>query len=146
MSSIDFARPSSGKRGMRAALRHVAVYLIGHGVNPLTIPLTHRRLTRFAIVEHRGRRSGRTFRTPVEVRRAMDGGFIIPLTWGEETDWFRNVRAAGGCTLHWHGKLYTLLNPEIVFGPEARSAFHPVERFLLKLVGVRFVHLQLAPQ
>ncbi len=48
---------------MRAALRHVAVYLIGHGVNPLTTPLTHRRLTRFAIVEHRGRRSGRTFAT-----------------------------------------------------------------------------------
>ena len=82
----------------------------------------------------------------MEVRRTMDGGFIIPLTWGEETDWFRNVRAAGGCTLHWHGRLYTLLNPEIVSGPEARSAFHPVERFLLKLVGVRFVHLQLAPQ
>ena len=73
----------------------------------------------------------------------MDGGFVIPLTWGEDTDWFRNVRAAGGCTLHWHGRLYTLLNPEIVSGPEARSAFHPVERFLLKLVGV-FVPLRMS--
>jgi deazaflavin-dependent oxidoreductase (nitroreductase family) len=130
---------------MRAALRHVAVYLIGHGVNPLTIPLTHRRLTRFAIVEHRGRRSGRTFMTPVEARRATDGGFIIPLTWGEGTDWFRNVRAAGGCILNWHGRRYTLVNPEVVAGPEARSAFHPVERLLLKLAGVRFVHLRQAP-
>jgi deazaflavin-dependent oxidoreductase (nitroreductase family) len=121
--------------------------LIGHALNPGAIMLARRwPNARVAIVEHRGRRSGRIYRVPVEARRAPDGGFIIPLTWGEDTDWFRNVRAAGGCGLHWHGTRYALVDPEIVSGAEPRSAFHPLERFLLELVGVRFVHLRTRQQ
>ena len=146
-------RVQDGRPGRRArhpglrlraavALRGAALYLIGHGLNPLTIALASRRpQARFAIVEHRGRRSGRVYRTPVEARRTADGGFIIPLTWGEQTDWFRNVRAAGSGVLYWRGARYTLVRPEIVAGPDARSAFHHLERVILKLGGVRFVHL-----
>jgi hypothetical protein len=48
--------------------------------------------------------------------------------------------------LNWRGTRYTLVNPATVAGPDARSAFHPVERLLLKVAGVHFVHMQQALQ
>ena len=48
----------------------------------------------YGVIEHRGRRSGRIFHTPVVVRPLADG-FVVPMPWGERTDWYRNVRAAG---------------------------------------------------
>lgn len=48
----------------------------------------------WAIVVHRGRKSGRTFRTPLWAFRRHNG-FVIALTYGPETDWVRNVLAAG---------------------------------------------------
>jgi deazaflavin-dependent oxidoreductase (nitroreductase family) len=49
----------------------------------------------WAVVIHRGRRSGRTYRTPVVAlkRRAV---LAIALPYGEDTDWVRNLLAAGG--------------------------------------------------
>jgi deazaflavin-dependent oxidoreductase (nitroreductase family) len=137
------AQSPSRTARVRAAIRRAALLSIGHGLNPLTVALARRQSrTRLAIIEHRGRRSGRIYWTPVEARRASDGGFVIPLTWGERTDWFQNVRAANGCIVHWRGAEYSVAQPEIVEGPDARSTFHPVERVILKLAGVRFVHLR----
>jgi len=48
------------------------------------------------LVVHRGRRSGRVYDTPVLVFPA-DDGYVIALTYGPDTDWIRNVLAAGGC-------------------------------------------------
>jgi hypothetical protein len=56
----------------------------------------------FAIVQHRGRRSGQVYTTPVVTVPIVDG-FIILLTFGADTDWCRNVLAAGQCTLQSHG-------------------------------------------
>ena len=132
----------SGTARARARLRGIALYALRRGVNPLVLALARRQpVARLAILEHRGRRSGRLYRTPVEARRAPGGGFVIPLTWGERTDWFQNIRAAGGCTLHWRGSEYALAEPEIVDRADARATFHPLERLVLRLGGVRLVHL-----
>jgi len=48
----------------------------------------------FAIVSHIGRKSGRTYRTPVNAFRT-DGGYIIALTYGAQSDWVKNVMTAG---------------------------------------------------
>ena len=56
------------------------------------------RLPGFGIVTHVGRKSGRVYRTPVNVFRAPNG-FLIALTYGRESEWVRNVLAAGGCEL-----------------------------------------------
>jgi hypothetical protein len=39
----------------------------------------------YGVIEHRGRRSGRIFHTPVVVRPVADG-FVVPMPWGERTD------------------------------------------------------------
>ena len=58
----------------------------------------------FGVVEHRGRRSGRRYRTPVNVF-ATEGGYRFALTSGPEADWVKNVLAAGGCELRTRGAL-----------------------------------------
>jgi deazaflavin-dependent oxidoreductase (nitroreductase family) len=49
----------------------------------------------WAVILHRGRRSGRSHRTPVLAFR-LDRTLIIALLYGEESDWLRNLRASGG--------------------------------------------------
>jgi deazaflavin-dependent oxidoreductase (nitroreductase family) len=66
----------------------------------------------FAIVSHVGRKSGRAYRTPVNAFRA-DGGYIIALTYGSESDWVKNVLAAESCELQTRGRRVRLFNPQI---------------------------------
>src|SRR6516225_9847886 len=84
------------------------VLSLSHVLNPLMMLLAGTRLMPlYGVIQHRGRRSGKTFRTPVVVRPIQDG-FIVPMPWGEGTDWFRNVRAAGGCVIRWKGRDYKM--------------------------------------
>src|SRR5258708_29564789 len=93
--------------------------------NPLTLALAgSRRLPLFAVVPHRGRRSGRSYTTPVGARRTADG-FVIPLTFGDRPDWFRNVRAAAACVLRWRVADYPVIDPEVVACETSRSTFSP---------------------
>jgi deazaflavin-dependent oxidoreductase (nitroreductase family) len=69
-----------------------------------------------AVVRHAGRRSGRGYRTPV-VAQPVPGGFIIPLPYGADTDWCRNVRAAGRFTIERQGQTYDVGQPELI-GPD----------------------------
>jgi deazaflavin-dependent oxidoreductase (nitroreductase family) len=67
----------------------------------------------FAIVSHVGRKSGRIYRTPVNAFRT-DGGYIIALTYGAQSDWVKNVLAAGSCELQTRGRRVRLFDPCIV--------------------------------
>ena len=58
-----------------------------------------------AALRHRGRRSGKEYVVPIAVI-PTDTTFLIALPWGRGTDWVRNVRAAGSCTIRWRGVDY----------------------------------------
>src|SRR5262249_1174805 len=73
------------------------------GLNRITRPAAPW-MPGFGLVVHRGRRSGREYQTPVNVFPA-DDGFIIALTYGADTDWVKNVQAAGGCELRTRGRV-----------------------------------------
>jgi deazaflavin-dependent oxidoreductase (nitroreductase family) len=88
----------------------------------------------FAILTHVGRRSGTTFETPVNIFRDGDR-HVIALTYGRESQWVRNVVAAGGCEVLTRGRRLRLTEPEIVHDPERRLVPAPV-RVPLSLVGV----------
>src|SRR5258708_19100332 len=60
-----------------------------------------------AQIRHVGRRSGRTYTTPVTARRSGDL-VLIALTFGSQADWARNVRAAQGCSIRIGGQDYHL--------------------------------------
>lgn len=87
----------------------------------------------FGILTHVGRRSGRVYRTPVNVFREPEG-FLIALTYGRDSEWVRNVLAAGGCQLETRGVRYQLSAPTIVYDP-ARRRFPLVVRMILGVIG-----------
>jgi deazaflavin-dependent oxidoreductase (nitroreductase family) len=103
------------------------------GLNHLTRPLM-RHLPGFAVVHHRGRRSGREYQTPVNLFRVGDR-LVIALTYGRHTDWVRNVVAAGGCTIQTRGRLVRCTRPRVYRDIERRG-IRPVERAVLGLIGV----------
>lgn len=61
------------------------------------------RLPGFGVITHTGRRSGRVYRTPVNVFPAADG-YVVALTYSADSDWVKNVLAAGGCELEHRGR------------------------------------------
>jgi hypothetical protein len=71
---------------------------------------------------------------------------VIPLTFGNQSDWSKNVRAAGGCSIRVDGQDYAATEPEFVgragAGPLLRSAFSPMERASFRLLGIK-QHLRL---
>jgi deazaflavin-dependent oxidoreductase (nitroreductase family) len=104
--------------------------------NPVVMLLAGTRLLPlYGVIHHRGRKSGKAFTTPVVVRPTTDG-FIVPMPWGEGTDWFRNVRAAGGCQIRWKGRDFTLVQPEVIDANAAASAFGSVQRGAMARFGI----------
>src|SRR5579864_5991939 len=91
------------------------------------------RLPGFGILTHVGRKSGKVYRTPVNVFRAAEG-FLIALTYGRESEWVKNVLAAGGCKLQTFGRRYRLSDPTIVHDPSRKQFPFPV-RVTLGIVG-----------
>ena len=91
------------------------------------------RLHGFGILTHIGRKSGRLYRTPVNVFRAPEG-FLIALTYGRESEWVKNVVAAGACQLQTRRALYQLSAPTIVHDP-TRRRFPLFVRTVLGLIG-----------
>ena len=85
----------------------------------------------WAALHHRGRRSGKEYVVPIAVI-PTDTTFLIGLPWGRGTDWVRNVRAAGGCTIRWRGADYACSEPEFVDQEVAREAARGVTALALR--------------
>ncbi len=102
--------------------------------NPV-VRIVASRLPPLANVVHRGRRSGREYRTPV-LAFPQEGGFAFALTYGRDVDWLANVRAADGCTLEWRGVQVALEAPQLVTGDDGRRLMPPWVRPALRALGV----------
>jgi len=96
------------------------------------------------VIVHRGRRSGKEYQTPVNVF-ATEDGYVFALTYGPDTDWVKNVLAAGGCLLRARGRVIPLTEPVVVHD-ETRRDIRPLERQVLRVMGVAdFLSLKTAP-
>ncbi|HZC89424.1 MAG TPA: nitroreductase family deazaflavin-dependent oxidoreductase [Mycobacterium sp.] len=76
----------------------------------------------FGILEHVGRRSGKQYRTPLNVFDAeVDGkpGVAILLSYGPDRDWLKNLNAAGSGRMRRHGKTFGVSNPQTVTKEQA---------------------------
>jgi deazaflavin-dependent oxidoreductase (nitroreductase family) len=76
--------------------------------NPIEV-----RRGRRPVLIHRGRTTGRTFRTPLDAHR-VDGGYVLIPMYGPQTDWLRNVLAAGEARLRVDGREVPLSDPRLV--------------------------------
>lgn len=82
-----------------------------------------------AVVRHVGRRSGRTYETPV-VAVEHDDGFLIALPYGDRTDWLKNVVANGAALVLIHGRPVRVNRPEVISMAESTKYFGPKEQKL----------------
>ena len=108
--------------------------LVNRYVNPVTRPVA-RRLPSFAVLTHRGRTSGRSYSTPINVFRRGDE-YVFFLTYGSDVQWVKNVLAAGSCTIETQGRVVELVEPELVTDPELRPAPAHVRFLERHLAGV----------
>ena len=115
--------------------------------NRVINPVTRRfagRLPGFGVVTHTGRRSGRSYRIPINVFRRADQ-FVFALTYGSRVDWVQNVLAAGRCELLVLGRNFHLEQPNLIVDPEASLTPMPI-RLFLRLLRVReFLMMKGAP-
>jgi deazaflavin-dependent oxidoreductase (nitroreductase family) len=99
----------------------------------------------FAIVRHRGRKSGRAYSTPVNIFEigGRERGFVIALTYGAEVDWLKNVMAAGGCTVRYRRREIDLADPVFIDLSEGMELMPALVRRILTLANVtEFVRLR----
>jgi deazaflavin-dependent oxidoreductase (nitroreductase family) len=76
----------------------------------------------WALIRHRGRRSGTAYETPIAIVPTKDPSIImIGLPWGRDTNWARNVMAGAGASLRWKGHELSLTLPRII-DPATASA------------------------
>ena len=108
--------PRSVARFNRLVLNHATRPMAGH-------------LPGLGVVVHVGRRSGRQYRTPVNVFR-RPGGFAIALTYGSDAQWTRNVLAAGHAEIQTHGRTQRVTNPRLVRDADRTLVPAPVRAIL----------------
>jgi deazaflavin-dependent oxidoreductase (nitroreductase family) len=82
-------------------------------------------LPSFAILTHVGRRSARTYRTPINVFHRGDN-WVFALTYGSDVQWLKNIMAAGDCWMRTRGRDIHLVEPELIIDPELRLMPWPV--------------------
>ncbi|WP_165978340.1 nitroreductase family deazaflavin-dependent oxidoreductase [Actinomadura darangshiensis] len=67
----------------------------------------------FAMIVHKGRRSGREYRTPVTAFRS-GGRLIVGLPYGRDADWVRNLLAEGHGGVERLGRVRRIENPQVL--------------------------------
>lgn len=85
-----------------------------HVTNPIQ-RLWAGRIPAHGILEHVGRRSGKSYRTPLMVFSADIGGrpgVAVLLTYGPNRDWLKNITAAGGGRMQRYGKSFDVTDPQ----------------------------------
>lgn len=97
----------------------------------------------FGLIGYRGRRSGRAYRTPMNVfRRGED--YVFALTYGPDVQWVKNVLAAGEADLHIRRRHLRLVDPVLFADPSRHLVPFPV-RFFLGVMGVNwFLRMRIA--
>jgi deazaflavin-dependent oxidoreductase (nitroreductase family) len=114
---IPRAIASANRVGFNRLTRHIAPWLPG-----------------FGLIVHRGRTSGRTYQTPVNVFRSA-GGYRVALTSGRQSEWVKNVLAAGEAELRTRGHRFQVRAPHL-YHDEERHGTPVFVRQVLRLLDV----------
>ena len=95
-----------------------------------------------SVIQHVGRKSGRSYATPVDIVPTRTG-FLIALPYGTQADWLRNVLAAGSATLVTNGEHLDVDGPKIVATADVADLIPGRLMRTLRLFGVdECLHLE----
>src|SRR5215472_5428968 len=103
-----------------------ALRLFTRTMRPLALRSAGKEGSSTSVVRHVGRRSGRTYQTPV-IAVQHDDNFLIALPYGQRTDWLKNVLAKGSAAIVTNGHTYEVARPEVIPRAGATAHFRPRE-------------------
>lgn len=118
--------PDENVGEMRGPVQN-ALRLFTRAMRPLALRSAGKEGSGTSVVRHVGRRSGRTYETPVIAAR-HDGHFLIALPYGKRTDWLKNVLDKGSAAIVASGHAYEVDRPEVIPMAEATAYFRPREQ------------------
>jgi deazaflavin-dependent oxidoreductase (nitroreductase family) len=138
--SYHFGDVLAGGRGLRGLARRRAgdggsgpPRLLVKATEPIATALAGRRwFPLWAVLHHRGRKSGAEYATPVAIVPSVGPALVlIGLPWGRNTNWARNVIAAGSADVTWSGATHSTSSPRIVEPAEAADLAKPMFRAIV---------------
>jgi deazaflavin-dependent oxidoreductase (nitroreductase family) len=97
----------------------------------------------FGIITYKGRKSGKTYRTPMNVFRRGDR-YVFALTYGSDVNWVQNVVAAGECELRTGRRDLHLVEPELFVDPRQRQMPILIRLFLRFNRVTEFMRMRIA--
>ncbi len=130
----------------RAWRRHprVGTVFVNTVVNPVLVRrgLTGGGRSELGTLEHVGRRSGMVRLTPVHPEPTPNG-FRILVPLGMQSEWARNVLAAGHCRMELHDQVFVLEQPVMIDAGAAADLPDPVRR-LMAALGFMYLDMRVA--
>lgn len=137
------ARARASDRPLSVELGRDLRGFVTHRFDPLVMQLglAGGRMSPWAVIEHVGRTSGTVHRTPVTPRVHGDHVYI-PLPYGVDVQWVRNVEAAGHCRIQSHDMLYELDEPRVVT-PDDVATLSPTAHEVLDMSGAHYLRLHI---
>jgi deazaflavin-dependent oxidoreductase (nitroreductase family) len=113
------------------------IRLLARAFGPVAKPMAGTRIfPLWSILRHTGRTSGMVYATPLVALHAADG-FIIPLPFGDATQWAKNLFAAGGGTIRLAGREHPIKEPRVITLDEAATYLPAPIRFVARRLGLR---------
>lgn len=106
-----------------------------HVLNPVMLNLAGRKHWYASMIRHTGRRSAKVYTTPIVADRVPDG-FILPLPYGTDVDWLRNLVASGGAALTVDGETFDVVAPMVIDAPTALPQLSPRHRRAFRLFHI----------
>ena len=70
------------------------------------------------VLIHVGRSSGQSYETPLDAH-PVESGYIFIANYGRDSDWVKNILAAGTATLRLEGNEVALTSPTVISKEEA---------------------------
>ncbi len=110
-------------------------------VNPVT-RLVAGWLPGFGILQYRGRKTGKAYRTPMNVFRRGDH-MVMALTYGPDVQWVKNILAAGEVTVRTMGRDVHLVEPELFTDPTRREMPALIRPFLGFMRVTEFLRMRI---
>jgi deazaflavin-dependent oxidoreductase (nitroreductase family) len=107
--------------------------VLARTINPLALAAARSTRGPFSALRHVGRRSGRTYETPL-ILAPVDDGFVAELTYGSDVAWCRNLAANGRGELVVNGTTYRVTGIEPYPASAGLAAYPQPQRTILKLL------------
>jgi hypothetical protein len=146
IAAIAFVRTgNAASRGQNASMWNGIRAFNRRWVNPFVLRFAGDRPWPVARLEHRGRRSQELRATPI-LPAPVSEGFLIPMPYGEDVDWAKNLLQSGEGVLQYQGVRYQIGLPRTLTWATARPELPGFTRVFAGPFGVRtFIRVDILP-